>query len=199
MSGIGTTQCYGGFEWPTSGALWTVGPQERLEPANAGTVVRIHWSPSSIAFRVALSRPATLVVDQNFDRGWRSSEGRSISRDGLLALPLPSGEREVTLRHRPDGFGLGLAMTVLGLGLSALALRSLAPPAGSGAAVTPLADSLWSLKSQHESHGWHILQVDGFVIFDCWCGNFHAAVYVAPVVTLPFPAGTTWHWLQSTG
>jgi len=29
--------------------------------------------------------------------------------------------------------------------------------------------------------------------------NFHAAVYVAPVVTLPFPAGTTWHWLQSTG
>ncbi|HEY4882000.1 MAG TPA: hypothetical protein VII08_00055 [Myxococcales bacterium] len=127
VRGIGTSECYGGFDWPTSGALWTVGPQERLEPANAGTVARLRWSPSSIAFRVGLSRPATLVVDQNFDRGWRASEGRSVSRDGLLALPLPAGEREVTLRHRPDGFGLGLALTVIGLGLSALAVWGLAP------------------------------------------------------------------------
>jgi hypothetical protein len=127
---IGTTECYGGFDWPVSRALWFGGPQERLDPPDAGTVARLGWTPNSVAFRVELTRPATLVVDQNFDSGWGASEGLPISRDGLLALPLAAGERTLMLRHRPAGFAVGLALTVLGLGLSALAVSALAPARG---------------------------------------------------------------------
>jgi hypothetical protein len=105
---IGTTECYGGFDWPVSRALWVGGPQERLEPPDAGTVARLRWSPNSILFRVTLTRPATLVVDQNFHSGWRASESVPVARDGLLALPLTAGERDVILRHRPAGVVPGL-------------------------------------------------------------------------------------------
>jgi hypothetical protein len=127
VRGIGTTGCYGGFDWPVSRALWFGGPQERLDPPDAGTVTRVRWTPNSIAFHVELTRPATLLVDQNFDPGWRSSYGLPISRDGLLALPLAAGGRNVTLRHRPDGFAAGFLLTLLGIGLSALAVRALTP------------------------------------------------------------------------
>ncbi len=115
---MGTTECYGGFDWPVSRALWTKGSQERLDPADAGKVVRLRWSPSSITFRVETSRPATLIVDQNFDEGWRATLGAPVSHEGLLALEVPAGDRQVTFRHRPQGLELGLAMTGLGVFLS---------------------------------------------------------------------------------
>jgi len=125
VRGIGTTECYGGFDWPVSHALWTGGPQQRLEPAAAGTVERLRWSPSSIAFHVALSRPGTLVVDQNFDRGWHATRGTPVSRDGLLALELPAGDHQLRLYHRPQGFWLGLSLSIAGLVLSAISLKAL--------------------------------------------------------------------------
>jgi hypothetical protein len=38
---------------------------------------------------------------------------------------LPAGEREITLRHRPEGFRLGLLLTVLGVVLSPLTVFAL--------------------------------------------------------------------------
>ena len=132
LRGTGTTECYGGFEWPVSRALWTAGTQYRLDPGDAGTVSRLRWSPSSLTFRVSLSQPAMLVVDQNYDRGWSATVGAPVPHDGLLALPLPAGEREVVLRHRPEGFALGLGLTLLGLALSVpLALKLRPREAGS--------------------------------------------------------------------
>jgi len=90
-------------------------------------VARLRWTPNSIAFRAELTRPATLLVDQNFDPGWRASEGLPISREGLLALPLAAGGRTLTLRHRPDGFAAGFLLTLVGIGLSAVTVRALAP------------------------------------------------------------------------
>jgi hypothetical protein len=133
IRGIGTTECYGGFDWPVSRALWKAGPQQRLEPAAAGSVERLRWGPSSITFHAALSRPGTLVVDQNFDRGWQATEGTPVPRDGLLALELAAGDREVRLLHRPQGFWLGLGLSIFGLLLSAAAWRGLtrtSAPAG---------------------------------------------------------------------
>ncbi len=127
IRGIGTTECYGGFDWPVSRALWTAGPQQRLEPAAAGTVERLRWTPSSITFHVVLSRPGTLVVDQNFDRGWHATDGTLVLRDGLLALELAAGDRQLRLYHRPQGFWLGLSLSIFGLLLSGVAVKVLAP------------------------------------------------------------------------
>src|SRR6267142_787884 len=130
IRGIGTMECYGGFDWSVSRALWTGRPIERLEPPDAGSLARVRWSPSSISLHAALTRPATLVVDQNFDPGWRSNLGVPVSRDGLLALPLPAGDHEVRLDHRPQGFWMGALLSLLGVVLSVYALtrRAARPP-----------------------------------------------------------------------
>jgi hypothetical protein len=47
--------------------------------------------------------------------------------------------------------------------------------------------------------GWQVKQVLGFDIERVVCGNLHAVWYAAPVVVSPFPAGMTWHSLQSMG
>ena len=122
--GIGTPICYGGFDWAVSGALW-FGPvaQQRIEPAGAGNVELLRWSPSELRLRAVLRGPATLVVDQNFDPGWRASQGTPRSLAGLLAVDLDAGEREVTLTHRPEGLPVGIGLTILGVALSFFALR----------------------------------------------------------------------------
>jgi hypothetical protein len=125
--GIGTPVCYGGFDWPVSRALWFGDvPQERIDPPAAGGAKLVRWSPSELRFRVALTAPARLIVNQNYDPGWRASEGTIRSFAGLLAIDLDPGEREVTLTHRPEGFAAGLALTLLGMALSLVALRFVA-------------------------------------------------------------------------
>jgi hypothetical protein len=122
--GIGTPLCYGGFDWPVSRALWFGDvPQQRVDPPAAGEAKLLRWSPSELRFRTALTAPARLLVNQNFDPGWRASEGTIASVAGLLAVDLAPGEREVTLTHRPEGLGAGLALTMLGVALSLAALR----------------------------------------------------------------------------
>ena len=126
IRGIGTTECYGGFDWTVSSALWTGRPAQRLEPPEAGTVSRVRWSPSSISVHAVLTRAATLLVDQNFDPGWRSNLGAPVPHDGLLALSLPAGDHQVRLDHRPQGFWLGAVLSLAGLLLSGLAWKVLA-------------------------------------------------------------------------
>jgi hypothetical protein len=122
--GIGTPICYGGFDWPVSRALWFGNvPQERIEPAAAGEVRSLRWSPNELRLQVSLHAGASVVVNQNFDVGWRSTEGTTRSLAGLLAVDLGAGEHEVVLTHRPEGFALGLVLTALGIALSAASLR----------------------------------------------------------------------------
>ena len=122
--GIGSPICYGGFDWPVSRALWFGNvPQQRLDPPTSGEVSSVRWSPSELRFRVTLTAPARLVVNQNFDPGWRASQGTPRPYAGLLALDLAAGEREVTFTHRPEGLVGGLLLSLLGTALSVVAMR----------------------------------------------------------------------------
>ena len=122
--GIGSPICYGGFDWPVSRALWFGNvPQQRVDPTASGEVSAVRWSPSELRFRVALTAPARLVVNQNFDSGWRASEGTPRAYAGLLALDIGAGEREIALTHRPEGLIPGVVLTVFGIVLSIVALR----------------------------------------------------------------------------
>jgi hypothetical protein len=124
--GIGTPLCYGGFDWPVSLALWFGDvPQQRVDPPAAGGARLVRWSPSELRFRAALAAPARLIVNQNFDPGWRASQGTVRSVAGLLAVDLDAGEHEVTLAHRPEGIFPGVVLTLAGVALSLVVLRSL--------------------------------------------------------------------------
>ncbi len=126
VRGVGTPVCYVAFDWPVAPGL-RLGdvPQEQLSPPDAGTVTAGAWSPNTLRFTVDLSRPASLVVNQNTDSGWSASEGTIDRGQALLTVDLPAGRREVVLRHRPRGLWLGALMTLAGLALSALVARRL--------------------------------------------------------------------------
>ena len=129
--GIGSPICYGGFDWPVSRALWFGNvPQQRIDPPGTGSATLLRWSPSELRFRVTLTAPSRLIVNQNFDPGWHASEGTLRTFEGLLALDLGAGEREVALTHRPEGFVAGLLLTLLGVALSVTLKVSSGSPRG---------------------------------------------------------------------
>jgi hypothetical protein len=121
---LGTLSCYDETPWPASPRLAPDLPaEEYLADAGAGQVHRALWSPNRIDLDVALERPATLLVNQNWASGWRSSAGVVRSHEGLLAVDLPAGQRRVTLTMWPPLCTAGLLAMLLALGAAGWLVR----------------------------------------------------------------------------
>jgi hypothetical protein len=141
VEGYGTLRCYVALDWRPAPGLWLGhSPQAFVRPLGAGAVTPAVWTPNRLEYDVRLSAPAILVVNQNFDLGWRADGGERVGAwtpgearlsdvdrhgfaRGLLAVELPAGTRHLVLRHRPSGLWLGLALTALGLLLSVALMR----------------------------------------------------------------------------
>ncbi len=85
--------------------------------AGGGRVQVSRFSANEIAVELEPTAPATLVINQNFDRRWRSSHGEVLSHEGLLAIrDLPHGSAyTLTLKYSSPAFLIGLAVTVVSL------------------------------------------------------------------------------------
>jgi hypothetical protein len=148
VRGIGTRVCYSPLDWkPAPGIVDGPVPQQRIEPASAGEVAQRRWSPNAIDLEARLRSPALLIINQNYETGWRTTHGqigayiapesrfwpRAAVRSGgtppvgLLAVSLPAGEHKLTLRHRPPGLAPGLILTILGIVLAVLIVRGATP------------------------------------------------------------------------
>lgn len=98
-------------------------------PVEAPTVVAarltlVEWTPNRIKFVAVLPSDTTVLVRQNYDRGWRADVGDVNDDRGLLAVRLKAGTHVVTLRHRPQGIEWGFVfMTLTALGLAVLGLK----------------------------------------------------------------------------
>jgi hypothetical protein len=122
---LGTLHCFDELTVDISPALRAGLPSEAylLEP-DAGTVRIDRWSPSRWELSVDLSRPATVIVNQNAFRGWRVEGGTLVPHDGLVAAQVPAGKHALTVLYRPVGYLAGALVSLLSLSASlALALR----------------------------------------------------------------------------
>ncbi|HXU63061.1 MAG TPA: hypothetical protein VN962_15240, partial [Polyangia bacterium] len=132
VQGYGTRGCYVALDWKPAPELWLGhSPQSFVKPISAGTVTASAWTPNRLDYDVRLTAPALLVVNQNFDAGWRADGGERVGpftagstqlsdvhAHGALAVELPAGTHHLVLRHRPPGLWLGGLLTLLGVGLS---------------------------------------------------------------------------------
>ncbi len=103
-TGLGSLSCYETHRMAMSPLLRADLPAEEYLAAgaeNAGTVARTSWSPNRIGLHVELTRPARVLVNQNWAPGWHSSIGTTTTNDGLIAVDLPAGSHDVTLSFRP--------------------------------------------------------------------------------------------------
>lgn len=123
----GTLRCFDELTIELSPALRPNMPEEAwLDDPSAGSLAITRWTPSSFALRVATTRPATIVINQNAYRGWRAEGGVLGSRQGVVTVDVPAGERDVLVAYRPPGYVAGAALTFLSLAATAvlLAFRS---------------------------------------------------------------------------
>jgi hypothetical protein len=150
VDGFGTRACYVALEWkPAPGITDGRGAQARLEPPAAGTVVETSWSPNRLELDVRLEAPATVIINQNYETGWRAQDGHDGSPTvgayvvperrfwdirarpselpakgaiGLLAIPLAAGTHHLSLWHRPPWLWPGVLLSLLGVGLAGATL-----------------------------------------------------------------------------
>ncbi|MDP1827532.1 MAG: hypothetical protein Q8L48_29950 [Archangium sp.] len=140
----GSLACWEAYGVPQSPKLRAELQQESwLLAPDAGVLEERGWSPQRLQFHVELSRPTRLVINQNHHRGWKSSVGEVVSEDGLLAVELPAGTHDVSLRFLPVSAVGGLLVSALAL---ALLLASLRPRVGA-APRSPRAESRGRLAS----------------------------------------------------
>ena len=120
----GSLSCWDAYPVPESPLLQGDLPaEERLEDARAGHVTERSWSPNHIDLDVDLERPARLLVNQNWHRGWRTSAGEVGSSRGLLVVDLPAGARSVSLDFVPRSARGGLFVSIVTLLGALLVLR----------------------------------------------------------------------------
>lgn len=124
--GIGSLSCWETHPVVMSPLLRGDLPAEEYlseQTRDAGVVKRTAWSPNRIALRTSLSRPARVLVNQNWHPGWHASVGSVVSNEGLLAVDVPAGEHDVTLRFRPWSTLAGAGVTLTSLAMLVLLAR----------------------------------------------------------------------------
>lgn len=118
----GTIGCFEESPLDISPALRSNLPaDEYLLDPGAGTLQRVEWSPNRVVVDVALKRPGTVIVNQNWNEHWRVDGARKIKHAGLLAAEVPAGTHRIEFRYLPRPFLVGLAITVASLLAAALA------------------------------------------------------------------------------
>jgi hypothetical protein len=116
----GTLSCYDETPFPASPALRPDLPDEEyLADPTAGTVTRVRWTPRKIELSADLLRPATVLVNQNWQPGWHSSAGTVRNHQGLVAIDLPAGRTRFTLSMWPPMCTVGLLLMLAALGATA--------------------------------------------------------------------------------
>ncbi len=112
----GSLNCWEAYPVPMATALrGDLAQEEYLADPDAGSAHRLDWSPNGIDVAVALTRPSTLLINQNYHPGWHSSVGTIGQRDGLIAVELPAGTHEVHVRFRPRSAVFGGLITLASL------------------------------------------------------------------------------------
>lgn len=115
----GCLSCWDAYPVPQSPLLRAdLQQEEYLVDPSDGSVKRTAWSPNRIDLEANLADSARLRVNQNWHPGWRSNLGSVVNDHGLLAVDLPSGRHDLTLRFLPRSAIAGL----LGSLAAALAL-----------------------------------------------------------------------------
>lgn len=80
-----------------------------------GSVKLTGWTPNELTFDVQTPSTVIMVINQNYEPGWRLVKGRGdvFSRSGLLGIILPAGHQHLELAYQSVAFERGLTITLV--------------------------------------------------------------------------------------
>jgi hypothetical protein len=134
MANVGTIECntfddtanYSGLQIrtpPYEGRSATIGARgvgesgyhgEVYLAESRGTARFVRWSPSAFDVQVDGAQPGELVVvNQNWDPGWRVDGARTIDHDQTIAAPVSATSQTLSFRYRPRTLWAGIGLFVL--------------------------------------------------------------------------------------
>jgi hypothetical protein len=99
-------------------------PQVRLLDPGAGEVRDVRWTPNRVEMTLALTRPTTVLLNQNWNEHWRASRGRiakvgeKVARDqdgGRLGVEVDAGTGPLAVYYRPRSFVIGGAISAVSI------------------------------------------------------------------------------------
>lgn len=92
------------------------GEEYFLKDNVSNKVKTAYFSPNEFRFDVIIKNPDKLIVNQNYHKDWKSSEGKAASYNGLLSIDLAKeGRYIVKLKYTPVSFYIGLIVSALTL------------------------------------------------------------------------------------
>ncbi len=116
QANIGMLHCYEFTDIPTNAVGYNESTYEGEQHLTGrGDVRLLRWTPNALTYEVDAPGPTTVVINQNFDRGWRlvRGSGRVLSRDGLLTIEVPSGHQQLKVMNLGDGIITGALISLV--------------------------------------------------------------------------------------
>jgi hypothetical protein len=128
LANLGTIECntfpglsnFGSQEWPSAVAAHATGDTayrgEVYLDAGGGAASFISWSPDAFDVKVDRASPgATVVVNQNWDPGWRADGAEAMNFAGTIGARVTQPTQVLRFRYRPRGWWAGVTLLVLTL------------------------------------------------------------------------------------
>lgn len=112
---LGVLDCYEYTDWTTNArGSDQAGYQGEQHLLGAGSLSLVNWTPNLLTYDVSAPAPATIVVNQNYDRWWRVVAGRGtvVNQDGLIGIRVPAGSQQIAIAYRDYGALLGALITL---------------------------------------------------------------------------------------
>ncbi len=116
QANIGMLHCYEFTDIPTNAVGYNQAAYEGEQHLSGrGEVTPLRWTPNALTYEVDAPAPTTLVINQNYDRGWQlvRGSGRIVSHNGLLAIEVPAGHQQLKVMNLGDGIITGALISLI--------------------------------------------------------------------------------------
>ena len=86
---------------------------EAFLSSGKGTATVAYFSPNLVVVEADPVAKDTLVLNQNYFKGWKADGIDAVDRWGLVATPIEPGRKQVTFRYSPTSFKAGLVISAI--------------------------------------------------------------------------------------
>jgi hypothetical protein len=120
----GRTQCWEEWAFEQGAPLWAGDVPQARAADDRAVVTAVDRTQNSFVLDVDANRPARILLNSGFDRGWGSDEGTVVREGKQLAVDVSPGHHHVVVKYWPHGLTLGFFLLGAGVaGVTAFFVR----------------------------------------------------------------------------
>jgi hypothetical protein len=111
----GRTACWEEWAFERDAPVWSGDVEQAKAADDAAQVSSVHRTQNTFVIDVVASRPARLLLNSAYDKGWHASVGEAVRQGHLLAVDVPAGQHHLVVDYWPRGLSAGLALASMAM------------------------------------------------------------------------------------